>query len=103
MRKQALLLLVVLSFALTEYVNAQQDTIRTVIFTEWCGRNRYDAWLEITNVGTEEVDLGKFTLARSLGQFNEVDGIYTSSPSIAHQIRLSGTLAAGESFVAEGL
>ncbi|MDX9882118.1 MAG: T9SS type A sorting domain-containing protein [Prolixibacteraceae bacterium] len=74
-------------------LHAQQDTIRHLIFTEWRGDGMTNAYVELTNVGTAPVDLSRFTLAAISPHQN-----YPSADG-RHQKRLSGTLAAGKSYV----
>lgn len=70
-----------------------QDTIRSLVITEWRGDWPHNAYLELTNMGDTELDLSEYTL-----------GLFVSGSSYADQPdqrvhRLDGTLPAGETYV----
>ena len=72
-------------------VKAQEDTVRSLIITEW----RTDAWsnfyCELTNVGEDTLDLSRFTfITVAQGQ---------AWPNFNARLRLWGTLDPGESWV----
>lgn len=82
-------------------VNAQQDTIRSVIFTEWRGDDMPDAYVEITNMGDEAVDLADFHF-HSFGPVTtliETYYGYTVEGPVDQGTRLSGILDTNESIV----
>jgi len=90
MKKLTLFLFVVFCSVLAVTVQAQ-DTIRSLVFSEWAGIGRYDAWFELTNMGSETLDLSDFTVACASNgqQFVEVDGEYNANISSAKSMRLS--------------
>ncbi|MCK4854050.1 MAG: hypothetical protein KAT31_07305, partial [Bacteroidales bacterium] len=84
-------------------MNAQQDTIRSVIFSEWRGDDWPDAYVEITNMGDEAVDLADFYYASIEPQNDELIatdyGVTVKHNDNAMGTRLSGTLDPLESIV----
>ncbi|MCX6326934.1 MAG: T9SS type A sorting domain-containing protein [Bacteroidia bacterium] len=87
-----LLLILVSLYLLSFAIQAQEDTIRSLIFTEWKGDNTITPYVELTNVGNETLDLSRFTYS------NWLKGM-TSSASAKYSVRLSGTLSPGDSYV----
>jgi len=92
MRKKLILILVPL-YLLSFAVQAQEDTIRSLIFTEWKAENSFTAYMELTNVGSDTLDLSKFTLVTGLKGYLLPYRI--GDPTI----RLSGKLSPGDSYV----
>ncbi|SHE33052.1 Por secretion system C-terminal sorting domain-containing protein [Mariniphaga anaerophila] len=56
--------LLLLSFLLTGILNAQEDTIRTLIITETRVDRNDQSYVEITNVGTEDINMSQFEFGR---------------------------------------
>jgi len=82
-------------------VNAQQDTIRSVIFSEWRGETWRTSYVEITNMGDDTVDLADFyygTIPPGT-TLHPTDYGYTVEGPDDHGTRLSGTLDPLESIV----
>ena len=82
-------------------VNAQQDTIRSVIFSEWRGLDWNTSYVEITNMGDDTVDLADFyygTIPPGT-TLHPTDYGYTVEGPDDHGTRLSGTLNPLESIV----
>jgi len=73
---------------------SQEDTIRTLIFSEWRGDAMQNAYFELTNVGTDTLDLSRFTLS-SFSPWH----IWPTFIETNHHDRLSGTLLPGKSYV----
>jgi hypothetical protein len=87
------LLLLIFLMILTIPAKAEQDTIRTLIISEWRGENMQNAYVELTNVGDISLDLSNFTLA------TVAPGMVYPITDARHQKRLEGTLPAGESYL----
>ena len=94
--KKSLLFILILCVA-AAFVNAQNDTIDHVLFTEWRGDWEYNNYAEITNVGDTAVDLSIFTLY-SMNPWHSEVGALHMAPGV-ESVRLSGMLQPGESFV----
>ena len=109
MKKLRLLLFTMIFSGLLPGVNAQvQDTIRSLIISEWRGGPSYDNYIELTNTGTETVDLSSFTVGGvgTGGQFtfeNGEWGLNEGGIAGTKKYRMSGTLAPGESWLASNV
>ena len=85
--------LLLLSLLLTGMLNAQ-DTIRTFIITETRVDRNDQSYVELTNIGTEDLDMSQFEFGR-VGAWTE-----PYSPVAGEFMRLpEQTLAPGETFV----
>lgn len=56
-------------------IHAQEDTIRTLMFTEWGSGGDTEFLIEITNVGDEPVEMTNFKLGK-LSPYGDTDPIY---------------------------
>ena len=84
-------------------INAQ-DTIRSLIFSEWRGESIGNNYIELTNMGTETLDLSRFMLQWVNGkgtQFTYEDGqLRLPTPNTGgRQHYLEGELPPGESWL----
>jgi len=100
MKKQLLILFSVLLSVLALNVQSQ-DTIRSLIFSEWAGINRYKNYIELTNLGEDTVDLADFTLMCTNGgqQFVDDGGEIKFKAPDRYHLRLSGKLAPDSSYL----
>ena len=101
MKKRILFLLIFFLSAVAFNMQAQ-DTIRSLIFTEWRGAGMHDAYFELTNVGNTQLDLSNFTVGNiNAGSVTfEWDGDQLKiALDSRFKKRLSGTLDPGESLV----
>ena len=74
-----------------------QDTIRSLVITEWRGDWAHNSYLELTNMGETDLDLSEFTLGLFVG-----GSAYADQP--AERIkRLEGTLPAGETYLVSAI
>ena len=64
MRKQKLLFLLLTFFLPLVTMSAAEvgDTVTSLVISEWRGDTEGQAYLELTNMGDEAVDLSKFTV-----------------------------------------
>ena len=103
MKKLKLFLLAFFSLGLLLGANAQQDTIKHLIFSEHRSNGPYETYIELANVGTETIDLSKVTIAWVGGKTfsQDVNGQWKIDSPIAptNQKRLSGTLAPGATWI----
>ena len=101
MKKLRLFLFVFSMSVLMLGANAQ-DTIRSFIFSEARTAGRFDHYIEFCNVGTETIDLSKFTVAwiNTGHAFEIVDGQFRTLEEFGEdrQYRMSGSLAPGETW-----
>jgi hypothetical protein len=104
MKKLKLLLFTLFCSGLMLGVLAQ-DTIRSLIISEWRGGPMYDNYIEFANVGTDTLDLSRFSLTwvnGGSGQFEVVDGqwfVTAGFNAATGNYTLSGTLAPGETYL----
>jgi len=94
--KTKLLFLLALIFAAAIGLSAQ-DTIRSLVITEWRGEWSHNSYIELTNMGDTEIDLSEFTLGLFVGGNSYAD------QAANRQRRLEGMLPAGESYVISGI
>jgi len=103
MKKLRLFLLAFFSLGLLLGANGQQDTIKNLIISEHRAGLPFNCYIELTNLGTETVDLSKITLANVVNKILRVDETgqwrINSAPGSAYQTRLSGTIAPSASWV----
>ena len=104
MKKLKLFLMAFFISGLMLGVNAQQDTIKHLIFSEHRSGDPFHTYLELANVGTETIDLSKVSIANVLNRTFTIDETgqwRIDAGSIADnlKVRLSGNLEAGETFV----
>ena len=107
MKKLTLLLLTVLFTGFMLGIHAQdQDTIRSLVISEWRGAPFFDNYIEFTNMGTDTLDLSRFSfyfVRGKDGKFAEVDGELRFTGGFNYALgshRMSGTLAPGKSWLA---
>ncbi|MCP4310317.1 MAG: T9SS type A sorting domain-containing protein [Bacteroidetes bacterium] len=104
MKKLKLLLLLLVSGFILG-ANAQ-DTIKGLIFSEHRFMDPHQGYLELCNTGTETVDLANVTLANVTGKtLSNATGQWriNSAPNSGNQLRLSGELAPGGTWVIMGV
>ncbi|MCK4923126.1 MAG: T9SS type A sorting domain-containing protein [Bacteroidales bacterium] len=91
--KTKLQTLLFLTLFFASFIANGQDTIRSLVITEWRGDWEHNSYIELTNMGSVELDLSEFTIALWIGGSSPADIPATR----VH--RLEGLLAAGESYV----
>lgn len=85
--------LVLLVSAVTVNQLKAEDTIRSLVISEWRGDGMTSAYLELTNMGSLTLDLSKFTLACV-----SPSQVYPNA-DVRHQKRLEGSLEPGQSYL----
>ncbi|MCF8380595.1 MAG: T9SS type A sorting domain-containing protein [Bacteroidales bacterium] len=85
--------LLILTLFFASFMVNGQDTIRSLVITEWRGDWVHNSYVELTNMGDVELDLSDFTLALWIGEVSAADIPATR----VH--RLEGMLPPNESFV----
>ncbi len=107
MKKRTLFLFTLFLSGLMLGVNAQQDSIKGLIFSEHRAGDPHAHYLEICNTGTETIDLSKVTLANVTGKTLSVDenGQWrlNTNPGANNQVRLSGELVPGGTWMIMGV
>jgi hypothetical protein len=80
---------------------AAQASVPGLIISEWAGINRYNNYVELTNVGDSALDLSDFTLAcfNESHQFVNDGGFLKVNVGPEYQLRLSGILEPDSSFL----
>ena len=108
MKKTTLILFALFLSGLLVGVNAQvQDTIKGLIFSEHRAGDPHAHYLELCNTGTETIDLSKVTIAnivnKTLSKDENDQWRIDSDPGVTRQIRLSGELAPGATWMIMGV
>ncbi|MCK4922810.1 MAG: T9SS type A sorting domain-containing protein [Bacteroidales bacterium] len=104
MKKNRLLLFTFIVTGLFSVVYGQEDTIRSLIFTEFSASTRTEAYMELSNMGSDTLDLSRFCVAWVNGkgtQLDYTDGIWSvvDDINLGNKSRLWGTLAPGDSYL----
>ena len=93
--KTKLQLIFIAMFFTISAMSSGQDTIRSLVITEWRGDSPFNAYIELTNMGDTELDLSEFTL----GKITHPGRPPENQPSVNIK-RLEGILPAGETYLA---
>lgn len=71
----------------------------TVVITEFCMNGRSNSYVELTNMGTETVDLSEYEWGVRRYEGRPEDGITGSKIDRMFSMRLEGTIEPGESYI----